>query len=126
MVVNILRLLAASLLPDLATLLVPPTRRRHVFSLVIVVVVLYNLIHGLRSVRANFYQRLRVSPDADEHTLRVAFRQFAKKFHPDKAGSDEAFILARDAFEALKNPVVRFAYDRWAEQCRVGLVLMRG
>ena len=46
----------------------------------------------------------------------VAFRQFAKRYHPNKlarnSGSGgDVFIEVRDAFEALKNPVVRFAYD---------------
>jgi len=68
----------------------------------------------------NFYERLGVDPQADEHTLKSAFRQFAKKYHPDKVAregndserADEVFMAFRNAFEALKNPVVRFAYDR--------------
>ncbi len=49
----------------------------------------------------------------DESGLRLPFRAFAKRYHPDKVGAngEQAFIYARNAFEALKDPVVRLAYD---------------
>jgi DnaJ-class molecular chaperone len=68
----------------------------------------------------NFYQILGVGQGGqgvDEAGLKVAFRAFAKRNHPDRPevgrGGEELFIEVRDAFEALKDPVVRFAYDRW-------------
>jgi DnaJ-class molecular chaperone len=64
----------------------------------------------------SFYQLLGVDQQAEEQALRLAFRQLARRYHPDKVAKDlngeEVFIMVRDAFEALKNPVVRFAYDR--------------
>jgi DnaJ-class molecular chaperone len=64
----------------------------------------------------NFYEVLHVPPDVDENGLKLAFRQFARYNHPDRPGvgpeGQALFILVRDMYEALKNPVVRFAYDR--------------
>lgn len=62
----------------------------------------------------NYYEILGVSPTSDESSLKSAFRQFAKKNHPDRVGvqGEQLFMEVRDAFEALKNPVTRFAYDR--------------
>jgi DnaJ-class molecular chaperone len=80
---------------------------------------IYNLEEGARTTEPNFYQLLGVTPEAEQRTLKLAFRQFARKHHPDKIsryrtgeGSEDLFMVVRDAFEALKDPVVRFAYDR--------------
>jgi len=56
----------------------------------------------------------KVGPDADESQLKLAFRNFARKNHPDKVGrqGEELFMIVRDAYESLKHPVKRFAYDR--------------
>jgi curved DNA-binding protein CbpA len=68
----------------------------------------------------NYYEILGVAPSADENALKLAFRQFAKRYHPDRVGpqGEALFITVRDAFEALKNPTVRFAYDRLASVSR--------
>jgi DnaJ-class molecular chaperone len=61
----------------------------------------------------NFYELLGMTSEAEEGTLKLAFRQFAKRNHPDKVtGREEVFIAVKDAFQALKDPVVRFAYER--------------
>lgn len=62
----------------------------------------------------NFYELLGVDPRSDEGALKAGFRAFARKNHPDRIGpgGEALFIDVRDAFEALKDPVVRFAYDR--------------
>lgn len=96
-----------------------PAYRRHyrwTYSAVVLGYLLYNLVEGARSLPPNFYQILGVPPVVDEGGLKNAFRQFAKKNHPDRPGigadGEALFIMVRDVFEALKNPVVRFAYDR--------------
>ncbi|KAG8921798.1 hypothetical protein FRC00_008221, partial [Tulasnella sp. 408] len=63
----------------------------------------------------NYYQLLGVKLDADENQLKAAFRNFARKNHPDKVGvaRTELFARVRDAYDALRNPVKRFAYDRF-------------
>ncbi|KAF5357335.1 hypothetical protein D9758_005940 [Tetrapyrgos nigripes] len=90
---------------------------RYTFAAVILGYLLYTLIEGSRSMAPNFYEILGVPPDVDENGLKLAFRQFARRYHPDRPGvgakGAELFIVVRDAFEALKNPTVRFAYDRF-------------
>ena len=67
-------------------------------------------------MQPNFYQILGVSPNVDENGLKLAFRAFAKRNHPDRPEvgkeGEALFIAVRDAFDALKDPAVRFAYDR--------------
>ncbi|KAG6832084.1 hypothetical protein H0H87_002912 [Tephrocybe sp. NHM501043] len=98
------------------------------FAFVVLGYLSYNLIDSARSMPSNFYQILSVDPHVDEQGLKAAFRQFAKKNHPDRPGvgrdGEEFFIMVRDVYEALKNPVVRFAYDRfgpdvllWSKTC---------
>ncbi|KAF9020369.1 DnaJ-domain-containing protein [Hymenopellis radicata] len=88
---------------------------RFTFAFVVLAYLGYNLVQGARGVEANFYELLGVERAVDESGLRLAFRAFAKRYHPDKVGAngEQAFMFARDAFEALKDPVVRFAYDRF-------------
>ncbi|KAH9935210.1 DnaJ-domain-containing protein [Epithele typhae] len=66
-------------------------------------------------VGTNYYQVLKIAPDADEQALKLAFRQFARRFHPDRVGpqGESFFIEIRDAYEAFKSPLKRFAYDRF-------------
>ncbi|KAG6899392.1 hypothetical protein C0993_010611 [Termitomyces sp. T159_Od127] len=123
-----------SLLHRFAILPVPttqPTYRKQyalTFACVVLGYLSYNLIDSAHSMPPNFYQILSVESTVDEQGLKAAFRQFAKKNHPDRPGvgrdGEELFIMVRDVYEALKNPVVRFAYDRfgpdvlnWSKTC---------
>jgi preprotein translocase subunit Sec63 len=99
----------------------PNTRAYHqhyavTFALVVLGYLFYNLVSSARAMQPNFYQILGVPPAVDEAGLKAAFRQFAKRNHPDRPGvgshGEELFIMVRDVYEALKDPVVRFAYDR--------------
>lgn len=45
-------------------------------------------------------ERLGVAPGADEHALRAAFREAAKRNHPDRPGGDAA--LFRDTMDAYR------------------------
>lgn len=87
---------------------------RYMFAFVVLGFLSYNLIEASRSPPSNFYEILGVTPSADADALKYAFRSFAKKNHPDRVGrqGEELFIVVRDAFEALKDPTTRFAYDR--------------
>ena len=106
-----------------------PTYRKHyayAFSVVVLSYLTYNLVQGVRYMPLNFYQILGVSSAVDDIGLKLAFRHFAKYHHPDrpevgKAG-EELFMRARDAFEALKDPTVRFAYDRYVLDVQIYVV----
>jgi molecular chaperone DnaJ len=64
----------------------------------------------------DLYQVLGVKPDADQVTLKKAYRELAQKFHPDKCPGDKAaeekFKQAANAYHVLSDPDQRAAYDR--------------
>ncbi|RDX39575.1 DnaJ-domain-containing protein [Lentinus brumalis] len=86
---------------------------RLTYLFVVVSYLLYTFYDAAATVEPNYYQILGVEPTADENTLKAAFRQFARRYHPDRVGQqgETLFIQVRDAYEALKSPVKRFAYD---------------
>ncbi|WFD30972.1 hypothetical protein MSPP1_001998 [Malassezia sp. CBS 17886] len=75
----------------------------------------YCITRSYRSLETDAYALLRVSPTADEPTIKRQFRELAKILHPDKGGAshDDAFIQVHTAYSVLSDPVRRFAYDRF-------------
>ena len=67
--------------------------------------------------KADFYETLGVSKTADEKELKSAFRKLAMKWHPDKnpgdAAAEKKFKEINEAYEFLKDPQKRAAYDRF-------------
>ena len=67
--------------------------------------------------KRDYYETLGVSKDADEKQLKSAFRKLAKQYHPDANPGDEKaeqkFKEIAEAYEVLKNPEHRAAYDRF-------------
>lgn len=67
--------------------------------------------------KADYYETLGVSKTADEKELKSAFRKMAMKYHPDKNPGDAAaevkFKELNEAYETLKDPQKRAAYDRF-------------
>lgn len=67
--------------------------------------------------KADFYELLGVSKSADEKELKSAFRKLAMKYHPDKnpddAESEQKFKEINEAYEMLKDPQKRAAYDQY-------------
>ncbi len=66
------------------------------------------------------YAVLGVPNDASAADIKKAFREIARKCHPDVAGDDrdaeERFKQARLAYETLMDPVTRARYDRRAQR----------
>lgn len=62
----------------------------------------------------DFYALLEVSPDADEATIRAAFRQLARRYHPDVAGTGhlERMQKLNVAYQTLSDPDRRLRYDQ--------------
>ena len=67
--------------------------------------------------KRDYYEILDVARDADEKELKAAFRKLAMKYHPDRnPGDSEAekkFKEIGEAYEALKDPQKRAAYDQY-------------
>lgn len=69
----------------------------------------------------DYYVVLGIAEDADEETVRSAFRALARRYHPDVgAGSSPVqFQRAREAYETLADPGRRRRYDRQLRASRV-------
>src|SRR3954469_17553955 len=68
-------------------------------------------------MKADFYETLGVKKGVDERELKAAFRKLAMQFHPDRNPGDKAcehkFKEINEAYEILKDPDKRAAYDRF-------------
>lgn len=68
---------------------------------------------------ADYYEILGVPRDADDERIKKAYRKLAMQYHPDRnKGSSEAeakFKELSEAYEALKDPQRRAAYDRFGK-----------
>lgn len=64
--------------------------------------------------RKNPYKTLGVSQDADQREIRAAYRNLAKKYHPDtgEGSSAERFRAVQDAYDLLSDAGKRKEYDR--------------
>lgn len=63
--------------------------------------------------RRNYYRILHVQPDAPAEVIHSSYRAILKerRGHPDLGGSMEEALLLNEAYETLKDPGRRAAYD---------------
>jgi curved DNA-binding protein len=59
----------------------------------------------------NYYDILGVSEDASNEQIKKAFKDIAKKEHPDRGGNEARFKEANEAYDTLKNSQKRHDYD---------------
>jgi curved DNA-binding protein len=61
----------------------------------------------------DYYEILQISRNADLETVHRVYRFMATRFHPDnsKTGDLERFLLLRQAYQVLSDPVRRQQYD---------------
>jgi molecular chaperone DnaJ len=68
---------------------------------------------------ADYYKTLGVPRDASDEDIKKAYRKLALKYHPDRNGgaaeSEERFKEITEAYDVLRDPQKRAAFDRYGE-----------
>lgn len=68
---------------------------------------------------ADFYAVLGVPRDASDDDIKQSYRRMAMQFHPDRNGgskdAEEKFKEITEAYDVLRDPQKRAAYDRYGE-----------
>lgn len=74
--------------------------------------------------KRDYYEVLGIDREAGEDELKRAYRQAAKKYHPDlnpnNSEAEEKFKEASEAYEVLSDPQKRAAYDRFGHDAANG------
>ena len=69
------------------------------------------------TVHTDYYEMLGVQRGADERTIKMAYRKLAMECHPDRHGGcveqEAKFKALSEAYDCLKDPQKRAAYDRF-------------
>lgn len=67
--------------------------------------------------KRDYYEVLGISRDASDQDIKSAFRKLAKEYHPDRnpgdANAEHSFKEVNEAYEALKDPQKRAAYNQF-------------
>lgn len=68
-------------------------------------------------MKVDYYETLGVARTADDQIIKSAYRKLAMKYHPDRNPNDEQaaakFLELGEAYDVLKDPQKRAAYDRF-------------
>lgn len=71
-------------------------------------------------MKIDYYEVLGVERTCDDKTIKSAFRKLAMQYHPDKNPGDKVaeqkFKELGEAYEVLKDPQKRAAYDRYGHE----------
>jgi curved DNA-binding protein len=71
----------------------------------------------------DYYDILGVARDAGQDDIKRAYRRLARKFHPDvskETGAEKKFQELGEAYEVLKDPEKRAAYDKFGSNWQHG------
>ena len=71
----------------------------------------------------DYYEILGVDKNATQNDIKRAYRKLARKFHPDVSDvpdAEEKFKQLGEAYEVLKDPEKRAAYDQLGENWKAG------
>ena len=71
----------------------------------------------------DYYKIMGVARDATQDQIKRAYRKLARKYHPDvskEAGAEDRFKEVGEAYEVLKDPEKRAAYDQLGAQWKAG------
>jgi len=72
------------------------------------------------AIEADFYELLEVERTADDATIKSSFRKLAMRWHPDRNPGDgdaeTRFKAINEAYDCLKDPQKRAAYDRFGHE----------
>lgn len=73
----------------------------------------------MADIDIDYYELLEVDRGADDGTLKSAYRKLAMRYHPDKnpgcKDSEARFKAINEAYDCLKDPQKRAAYDRFGK-----------
>jgi molecular chaperone DnaJ len=68
---------------------------------------------------SDYYKTLGVEKSATDDAIKQAYRKLAMKYHPDRNGgskeAEEQFKAITEAYDVLRDPQKRAAYDRYGE-----------
>ena len=70
-------------------------------------------------VEQDYYELLGIARGADDAAIKAAYRKMAKECHPDRHGGcpeqEARFKAVSEAYDVLKDPQKRAAYDRFGK-----------
>tara|TARA_B100000073_G_scaffold346320_1_gene357459 strand:- start:6123 stop:6797 length:675 start_codon:yes stop_codon:yes gene_type:complete len=62
--------------------------------------------------KKNLYSVLGITRNAKKSEIKSAYRNLAKKFHPDTGGNKDQFLAIQSAWEILNDPLKKREYDQ--------------
>lgn len=71
----------------------------------------------------DYYETLGVARDANADDIKKQYRRLARKYHPDvskETDAEDKFKQVKEAYEVLKDPEKRKAYDQMGDQWQAG------